>query len=126
MRDLLIRFGLRFESDDDERLFGERYLLRTVRESQLFIVVSAVVFYIFYIWDRIIDPVGWETAQLIRGAIVSPLMILSAATLFSSIGKRHFEAIVISVMLLAELGITAVYTVLAHGFEYAEIGRAHV
>jgi adenylate cyclase len=121
MRDLLVRFGFTFEDADEERRFAERYLLRTVRESQLFLVVSALFVYVFFIWDRLIDPVHWGTAHLIRGLFVAPLIITVAALLFTNVGKRNFEALVLTVLMVVEVGIAWVYGVLDHGYQYASL-----
>ena len=121
MRELLIRFGLRFESDDDERRFGEGYLLRTVRESQLFLVVSALFIYTFFVWDRLIDPVHADTTQVIRGLIIAPLVLLAAGILQTSFGKRHFELVILGMLTVVQLGLASVYFVLDRGYEYAAL-----
>lgn len=121
MRDILIRFGLLFEDEADERLFGEGYLLRTVTESQLFLVLSALFVYGFFFWDQLIDPVHSGTTQMIRGLIVAPLIISAAALLFTPFGKRYFEALVISMMLIVQAGLAWIYGVLDHGYQYASL-----
>ncbi len=121
MREWLVRFGLIFEDADEERRFAERYLLRTVRESQLFLVVSALFVYAFFVWDRLIDPVHWGTAHMIRGLFVTPLIIGVAAMLFTNFGRRYFEALILASLLIVELGIAWVYTVLDHGYQYASL-----
>ncbi len=87
MRDFLVRLGLMFEDPEEERRFAGRYLLRTVRESQLFLVVSALFVYVFFIWDRLIDPVNWVTAHMIRGLFVAPLIIAVAALLYTNLAN---------------------------------------
>ena len=121
MRELLIRFGLRFESDEDERRFGEGYLLRTVRESQLFLVVSALLIYIFFVWDQLIDPVHAGTTQMIRGLIIAPLVLLAAGILQTSFGKRHFELVILGMLTVVQFGLASVYFVLDRGYEYAAL-----
>ncbi len=121
MREFLIRFGLRFASDEDERRFGEGYLLRTVKESQLFLVVSALFIYAFFVWDQLIDPVHSGTTQLIRGLIIAPLVLLAAAILYTPFGKKHFEGVILTMMTVVQLGLATVYAVLDNGYEYAAL-----
>jgi adenylate cyclase len=121
---LLARFGLHCASVEDERAFGKRYLLSTVAESQLFLVVSALFVYAFFVWDRIIDPAHADTTHLIRGLVISPLLLLSAALLFTPFGKRHFEAVILSALLMCLGGLALVYGILERGFEHAALAFA--
>lgn len=57
MLELLQRLGLHCSTREDEAAFARGYLLHSVAESQLFLVVSALVVYAFFVWDRLIDPV---------------------------------------------------------------------
>ena len=118
----LNRFGLYCSTVEDEEAFAQGYLLRTVRESQMFMVVAAVFSYAFFVWDRLIDPVHFETAQMIRGLIIAPLMIAASLLLFTDIGKRHFETVILSMLVNVMVGLVAVYSVLDNGFQYASLG----
>jgi adenylate cyclase len=118
----LNRFGLHCSTVEDEEGFGRGYLLRTVRESQMFIVVSALFVYGFFVWDKLIDPVHYETAQAIRGLAVAPTMVALAGMLFTNWGKRHFEALILTMLLMVMAGLAAVYGVLDRGYEYAALG----
>jgi adenylate cyclase len=124
MLKLLERFGLHCASIEDERVFAQRFLLLTVRESQLFLFISALFVYTFFLWDRIIDPVHWETTHMIRGLVVTPLMVLCAISLSTEAGKRHFEAVILLAMLICVTGLAFIYAVLDHGYEYAALGFA--
>ena len=121
MLKLLQRFGLHCSSVEDERVFADGYLLRTVGESQLFMVLSALTFYVFFFWDRMIDPVNWNTTHMIRGLLVAPAMVLVAGVLFTPFGKRHFEAFVLTMLLLVMAGLATIYAVLDHGYQYAAL-----
>ncbi len=122
MIEWLARVGLHCATVEDERTFAERFLLGTVRESQLFVFMSALFVYVFFLWDRIIDPAHFETTQLIRGVIITPLMLLCAALLFTRFGRRHFELVILSAMVTCEAGLAIVYAILDHGYEYASLG----
>lgn len=119
---LLERLGLHCSSIEDERRFADRFLLGTVAESQLFIFVAALFSYAFFLWDRILDPVHWEMTHIIRGLVISPLMVVCALLLSTSFGKRHFEAVVMTAMLICVAGLAVIYAILDHGYEYAALG----
>lgn len=122
MLKLLQRLGLYCSSIEDERKFAEVYVLRNVSESQLFLVVSALVAYAFFVWDRLIDPVHWNTTHAIRGLVIAPAIVGAAVLINTRFGKRHFEAVIITMMVLVQLGLAVVYAVLDHGYEYAALG----
>ncbi len=124
MLKLLERFGLHCASVEDERIFAQRFLLLTIRESQLFLFLSALFVYAFFLWDRIIDPVHWETTHMIRGLVITPLMVLCALSLFTTFGRRFFEAVILTAMVICVAGLAWVYAVLDHGYEYAALGFA--
>ncbi len=118
---LLHRFGLHCSTVEDEEAFGRGYLLRNVRESQMFMVISAVVVYIFFVWDRLIDPVHADTSQMIRGLGIVPMMLGAAALLFTEFGKRHFEAVILTMLILVQIGLASAYAVLDGGYDYASL-----
>ncbi|MBA3897187.1 MAG: adenylate/guanylate cyclase domain-containing protein [Sphingomonadaceae bacterium] len=122
MIDLLARFGLHCATAEDERVFADRFLLRTIAESQLFLFASALFVYAFFVWDRIIDPVHWGTTHMLRGLVIAPLMALCAASLFTAFGKRHFEAVILTALLVCQTGLAVVYAILDHGYDYAALG----
>ncbi len=119
---LLERLGLHCSTVEDERVFAQRFLLGTVTESQLFLFVSALFVYAFFLWDRIIDPIHWETTHMVRGLAVAPLMALCAVALFTAFGKRHFEAVIMIAMLVCQIGLAVIYAILDRGYEYAALG----
>jgi adenylate cyclase len=124
MINFLSRVGLHCSTVEDERAFADRYLLGTVRESQLFLFISAFFVYAFFVWDRIIDPVHWETTHLLRGLVIAPLMVLCGLSLFTNSGKRYFEAVILTAMVICQIGLAVVYSLLDHGYEYSALGFA--
>lgn len=117
----LQRFGLHCSTAEEERAFAESYLLRTIRESQLFMVLSALFVYVFFFWDRMIDPIHWNTTHMIRGMVVAPAMVAVAGILYTPFGKRHFEALVLAMQMLVMIGLAVIYAVLDHGYQYASL-----
>ncbi len=118
---ILIRFGLHCSSVEDEEAFRKGYLLRNIRESQMFMVLSALFVYIFFVWDELIDPVNAGTSQMIRGLGIVPAMFAAAGILFTDFGKRHVEAVVLGMLILVMIGLAWVYAVLDGGYNYAAL-----
>src|SRR5687768_13398463 len=92
---LLSRFGLHCATVEDEKAFADSFLRGTVRESQAFLIFSALFVYIFSVWDRIIDPLHWQTTHMLRGLVISPMLVLAALALFTPFARRHFEALIV-------------------------------
>jgi adenylate cyclase len=118
----LVRFGLAFADPADEELFADRFLRDSITVSQVFLLVGALFYYIFFVWDRIIDPTHGNTTQFIRGLVVAPVMVACAAALYTQIGRRHVEALILLSFGVGQIALVGVYTVLDHGFDYAAVG----
>lgn len=115
------RFLLLFADPVDEERFADRYLRDWITVSQIFLLVGGAFFYVFFIWDLLVDPVHGKTGHMIRGLIVMPWMFACAAVLFTGWGRKYVEAVVLSSLAAGHLGIIAIYTVLDKGFEYASL-----
>jgi adenylate cyclase len=121
-RRTLVRFGLSFADPADENLFADRFLRDSITVSQVFLLIGALFYYIFFVWDRIIDPTHGDTTQFIRGLVVAPVMVACAAALYTQIGRRHVEALILLSFGVGQIALVGVYTVLDHGFDYAAVG----
>lgn len=119
---LLVRLGLKFANPADEELFADRFLRDAIPVSQIFLLVGALFYYVFFTWDQIIDPVNSDTTQAIRGLIVAPIMCLCAAALFTRFGRRHPELMVLTSFVVGQFGLVAVYSTLSSGFNFAAVG----
>lgn len=118
----LVKLGLAFDDPADEARFADGFVRESVLTTQIFLVVGALFTYLFFIWDRIIDPVGGEISHLIRGLFVVPALLAGAGLLFTAFGRRHIEGVVLVAMTAVQLGLVAVYTVLDRGFDHAAVG----
>ena len=118
----LIGTGLTFQNPTDEARFADSFLRESVGTTQVFLIIAAVFSYIFFIWDRIIDPSNGDTTHLIRGLGIAPFMLAGAALLYTDFGKRHIEGVVLMALTACQIGLVAVYSVLAGGFDYAAVG----
>lgn len=92
----------------------------------MFLVLSGLLYYIFFIWDQIIDPLHWQSAHVVRGWFVSPFMWLIAASLLLKAAQRYFEYLVLAALTSAQIGLAVIYIILDHGFDYGSVGAVLV
>lgn len=122
MASWLTTTGVLFLDPADERGFKTQFIVNRVPVTRLFLVLSACLYYSFFVWDRIIDPVSWETTHFIRGAVVIPIMLACASILLIPAAVRFAEWVVMIAWICAILGLAAIYTVLRSGFDFGSVG----
>jgi len=115
------RFLLLFTDPSDEEQFADRFLRDWITVSQIFLVSGAAFYYVFFVWDMLIDPVNGQVSHMIRGLFVMPFMFVCAGLLFTNWGRKYVEAVVLSALAAGHLGIIAIYSVLDRGYEYAAL-----
>jgi adenylate cyclase len=118
----LNRLGLRFADPKQEADFLHYYLLRHRVQLQAAFLAGGVLFYIFFIWDKIIDPANAERAQFIRGVVTVPLIWACAAALQIPSLRKHLEYIATIGVVIPCLSLSTVYYVLDGGFDYGAVG----
>jgi adenylate cyclase len=118
----LVRLGLQFADPADEEQFVDRFLRDAIPVSQVFLLVGALFYYVFFTWDRIIDPANSDITQAIRGLIVAPIMCLGAALFFTKFGRRSPEFMVLTSYVVGQFGLVAIYATLDTGYNYAAVG----
>lgn len=121
-RALLARIGLVFDDPEAEARFFDYYIAKSLPVTRLFLIVGAISYYGFFISDKIMDPVGGETAHMIRGLIIAPIFALAALLLATRFGQRNQELLITFIYMVAQFGLTCVYGVIAHGYDYAAMG----
>jgi len=121
MTSLLAQAGLRFPDDADEAEFRREYVVRLRPQIQIAFVLGGLIYYIFFLWDRIIDPVHFETTHAIR-AVLALVCLAMAVVMFWKKSEPYLEAIQTGVITVASLGLTAIYAILDRGFEYGGVG----
>lgn len=119
---LIERLGLGFGDPAREDAFVDSYVRGSATLAQIFTLLGGIFFYIFFLWDRIIDPAQGEITHAIRGFICAPIMIALAGVLLTRFGKRHLELIVVFGYGVSQLGLVAIYALLARGYDYAAVG----
>ena len=119
---LLVQFGLAFSDAQDEEDFTDIYVRNMARITQIFLVLGALAYGSYYVWDGIIDPENERSAIMIRAFFVGPVMLGCAFSLFFKPFIRYVEVVVIiggSSIFIAQAWI---YTLLKNGFDYAAMG----
>jgi class 3 adenylate cyclase len=122
MRSALIRAGLLFEDPAAEQAFFEHYTLHNRLATQVLLLACGVIFYVFFIWDRIIDPVHWPLAHAIRGLVITPFIWLCAASLAFKPFQQRLELIAVAAIASAGVALAVIYHVLDGGYDYGSVG----
>jgi adenylate cyclase len=121
MTSLLAQAGLRFPDSADEAEFRHEYVVRLRPQIQVAFVLGGLIYYIFFLWDRIIDPMHFETTHAIR-AVLALVCLAMALVMFWKRAEPYLETIQTAVITVASLGLTAIYAILDRGFEYGGVG----
>ena len=121
MKSFMIQYGLRFANDDDEEVFRREFCVRLRPQIQIALVLGGIIYYIFFLWDRMIDPVHSELTHGIR-AILTLMCFGFSAALFSRKLENYLEWIQTLVVVLATTCLSLIYTILNRGFEYGGVG----
>lgn len=109
-------------SDEDRELrFREQYVTADLSKIKNAMILGAFLFYMFFIWDRIIDEVNSETTHIIRG-IVSLLIITIAFTMSIYVSKKFTEFVITICTCLASFALSTIYFILNKGFDYGAAG----
>jgi adenylate cyclase len=114
--------GLEFSNPADEAEFVRKFSPDSIAISQIFLIVGALSYYAFFVWDQIIDPIGGQTTHLFRGLIIAPMMIACALFLSTKAGKARVEVVLLLDYVIGHSGLVYVYSVLAHGYDYSAVG----
>ncbi|WNV08348.1 HAMP domain-containing sensor histidine kinase [Tardiphaga sp. 709] len=122
MNDLLIKFGLRFESPEQETSFVRSFALGELRRAQAAMVLGAIVYCAFAIWDRILDPLAWTTTFAIRAAVAAIILLPLTAALFLPRARRWAEPIYLLYCVVPGCVLSIIYLFIDRGFEHSTAG----
>ena len=121
---LLESWGLRFTDETEEEDFADTFSRSWRRVHQVAICLGTVIYYAFFIWDKIIDPdpARHDLTHAIRGLVTPPLFLMTALALNFRRLDRYSETIVIAGPMVGAVALTAIYAILHRGFEYGGVG----
>lgn len=122
MTSLLARAGLRFEDPAEERRFFLHYASRYRLVAGGSLVLGALIFYMFNLWDPIIDPARAEAAYRIRLFWVCPLVLATAIALFIPKSERFYEPIATLGLVIGGVGMSVICATLDRGIDYGAAG----
>ena len=118
----LARHGFEFSDPEIEARFVAYYLNGSLRITQSFLILGAFGYYIFFICDQIMDPVGGELSHIIRGFIATPVFAVAALLLSTQAGQRYHELLTVLAYMVGQIGLVVIYSVIKHGYDYAAMG----
>ena len=121
-RRLFIRVGMLFEDRTMEHRFFTNYCIRYLVIIQASVLLGAIIYYSFFIWDKIIDPNGGTITHGIRGLIVTPILLLIAVIVRMPYLEKHIEILLSVAIVICNIGLAVIYYVLAKGFDYGAVG----
>lgn len=122
VRRLCVQAGMRFEDSAKEYRFFHSYCLKYLPLIQASVVLGTMIYYAFFIWDDIIDPVGGAVTHGIRGVIVAPLLLLIASVLRLPTFEPYVEKLLIIAILSCNIGLAIIYSIIARGFDFGAVG----
>ncbi|QTN29778.1 adenylate/guanylate cyclase domain-containing protein [Rhodoferax sp. AJA081-3] len=119
---LLQAQGLQFDNPAEEQRFAKEYVEDYRQFHQLSIFLGIMLYYIFFLWDRIIDPVNYGYTQAIRGLVFAPMGLVCIGLLQLDRMRKAHEWLVITTLTLANMGLTVIYCILTDGMNYGSVG----
>jgi two-component system NtrC family sensor kinase len=122
MNILLERLGLRFCSQTLERQFTEKFSTSDLARTQIGMILGAVVYCSFSVWDYLLDPVGWRTTAAIRSAVACACLLPLTLLLSVRRMQRWAEAIYVLYCVVPGCVLSLIYLVIDRGFEHSSAG----
>ena len=115
-------YTLRFKDQSEEATFFEQYF--DARKAQIYAVLAGIFWYLAFLWDKFVDPIGAVNTQLIRGIFLMPLFFGVALSLFSDFGRKYCELILVGASVISLTCYAVILSLLKNGFDYGGVGIA--
>ena len=119
---LLVQAGVRFADPAEEAAFVGEVASRYRLFAGVALLLGAAIFYMFHLWDPIIDPVHAAEAWRIRVYWVCPLVFLSGVLLFLPWSSRFYEPIATFGAVVGGIGMSVICGTLDRGIDYGAAG----
>ncbi|HEX8416211.1 MAG TPA: adenylate/guanylate cyclase domain-containing protein [Methylobacterium sp.] len=118
----LTKFGLRFGDRSEERAFLNEFVTARWRYLQAAMILGGFVYYVFFLWDRIVDPIHADIAHIIRAVIVVCVLWAGAASLNLVFVRERLETILLVYTTVPSIGLSIICVVLTNGFDFGAPG----
>lgn len=122
MHNLLVKVGFRFEDLRDERRFVQGYVLGGRHLTQAAMLLGAIVYCAFGVWDWMLDPVAWTRSLAIRLTVAVTVLLPLTAALFLPGARRFAELIYVIYCTVPGCILSVIYLVIDRGFEHSTAG----
>jgi two-component system NtrC family sensor kinase len=122
MSKLLIRLGLRFAHPADEHAFVARFTQRDVWRTQAAMLLGALIYCAFGIWDWILDPLAWTTTLAIRFAVAGFVLLPLTGLLGRRSAQHWAETIHLVYCVVPGCVLSIIYLLLEPSFDQAAAG----
>ena len=122
MRPLLVRLGLSFGTRDEEDRFVGGFVPHDLWRTRVAMLLGGFVYYIFTIWDRVLDPVAAGATHWIRVVVLLAVLLpITAATLLPR-ARAHLEALLLAYSVTPTVVLCVIYAMLDTGFDHGGAG----
>jgi hypothetical protein len=113
---------LKFDNAILEANFGRLYLENALTENRLALVLGASLFYVFFLWGQVIDPVHYVYTHAIRGLVFLPMVALLIVLMSLKQFADWMEKIFAFTLVWASLCLSVIYNILEKGWDYGSVG----
>lgn len=122
MQSWLIALGLRFATPDEERLFLIHFLENKIAHTRAYMIAASGVYYAFFLWDLLLDPVSLSTTIGIRTFVVVLWMLPLAGATLKRGAQRHSEGILLLFTIVPVWSLSLIYSHLQDGYDHGTAG----
>lgn len=118
----LVRLGLLFADPAEEQAFVAVAVGGSAARTRSAMLLGCFVYYVFFVWDRLIDPSGAHATHLIRAGVVLFALLPLTALTFWSWAKQHLESVLLAYCTIPAVFLAIVYSKLAGGYVQGAAG----
>lgn len=122
MRRALIRAGLRFSDEREERSFVRDYTRSDLQQTRVAMLVGCFVYVVFTAWDRVLDPMAWPTTAEMRIAVVLLVLLPLTGLTFVERARPRLEWLLLLYSAIPAAILPVIYGYLNDGFRHGAAG----
>ena len=111
-----------FDDRVSELEFCDYFVSRRILYYRYFLFAGSLVYYLFFIWDSILDSSNAGTTQFLRGVLVSPVLFGCGVIIGIIKSKRLVELAITICAIYSTFILSVIFSILNKGFEYGVAG----